>query len=135
MVEKNNILDKSQYLIFKIFWFFQHLRYWIEISTETYGSFRVEFLNDEDGKILKENSLFNLYDLWTVNRSGFLLETYELKIVKLKKIIKKKWRGKKDLPVFKVLIQKIKEGDEMFNPVEHLDGDHEQYFSKLQVWK
>ena len=38
-------------------------------------------------------------------------------------------------PVFKVLIQKIKEGDEMFNPVEHLDGDHEQYFSKLQVWK
>ena len=48
------------------------------MSTETYGSFRVEFLHDEDGEILKENSLFfNLYDLWTVNRSGFLLETYE----------------------------------------------------------
>ena len=53
----------------------------------------------------------------TVNRSGFLLETYELKIVKLKKIIKEKWRGEKDLPGFKVLIQKIKEGDEMFNSV------------------
>ena len=106
------------------------------MSTETYGSFRVEFLHDEDGEILKENSLFfNLYDLWTVNRSGFLLETYELKIVNLKEIVKKKWRGKKDLPGFKVLIQKIKEGDEMFNPVEYLDGDHEQYFSKLQVWK
>ena len=71
----------------------------------------------------------------TVNRSGFLLETYELKIVKLKKIIKKKWRGKKDLPGFKVSMQNIKEGDEMFNPVEYFDGDHQQYFSKLQVWK
>ena len=59
------------------------------MSTETYGSFRVEFLYDEDGEILKENDLFlNFYDLWTVRRSGFLLETYELKIVKLNKIIK-----------------------------------------------
>ena len=28
------------------------------MSSETYGSFRVEFLHDEDGKILKENPLF-----------------------------------------------------------------------------
>ena len=42
------------------------------MCTETYGSFRVEFLHDEDGEILKENDLFfNLYDLWTVTRSGF----------------------------------------------------------------
>ena len=36
------------------------------MCTETYGSFRVEFLHDEDedGEILQENSLFfNLYDL------------------------------------------------------------------------
>ena len=106
------------------------------MSTETYSSFRVEFLYNEDGEILKENDLFfNLYDLWTVTRSGFLLEIYELKIVKLKKIIKKKWRRKKDLSGFKVLLQKIKEGDEMFDPVDYLDGDHEQYFWKLQVWK
>ena len=106
------------------------------MSTETYITFRVEFLHDEDGEILKENDLFfNLYDLWTVCCSGFLLETCELKIVKLKKIIKKKWSGKKDLPGFKVLLQKIKEGDEMFDPVDYLDGDHEQYFCKLQVWK
>ena len=106
------------------------------MSTETYSTFRVEFLHDEDGEILKENDLFfNLYDLWTVSRSGFLLETYELKIVKLKKIIKKKWRGKKDLPGFKVLLQKVKEGDEMFDPVDYLDEDHEQDFCKLQVWK
>ena len=106
------------------------------MSTETYSSFRVEFLYHEDGEILKENDLFfNLYDLWTVTRSGFLLEIYELKIVKLKKIIKKKWRRKKDLSGFKVLLQKIKEGEEMFDPVDYLDGDHEQYFWKLQVWK
>ena len=72
------------------------------MCTETYGSFRVEFLHDEDGDILKENSLFlNLYDLRTVNRFGFLLETYELEIVKLKKIIKKNWRGKKTNQVLK----------------------------------
>ena len=58
-----------------------------------------------------------------------------MKIVKLKKIIKKKWRGKKDLPGFKVLLQKIKEGDETFDPVDYLDADHEQYFCKLQVCK
>ena len=28
------------------------------MSTESYGSFRVEFLHSEDGEILKENSLF-----------------------------------------------------------------------------
>ena len=106
------------------------------MSTETYSTFRVEFLHDEDGEILKENDLFfNLYDLWTVRCSGFLLETCELKIVKLKKIIKKRWSGKKDLPGFKVLLQKIKEGDEMFDPVDYLDEDHEQDFCKLQVWK
>ena len=34
------------------------------MCTEIYGSFRVEFFHDEDGEILKENSLFfNLYDL------------------------------------------------------------------------
>ena len=63
------------------------------------------------------------------------MQTYELKIVKLKKIIKRKWRGKKVLPGFKVLLQKIKEGDEMCDPVDYLDADHEQYFCKLQVWK
>ena len=86
MVEKNNILDKCQYSIFKVFSVFSASK---KMSTETYGSFRVEFLYDEDGEILKENDLFfNFYNLWTVRRSGFLLETYELKIVKLNKIIK-----------------------------------------------
>ena len=118
-IGKKIYLTNLNIQFFKFFSFFSASK---KMSTETYGSFRVEFLHDQDGEILKENYLFfNLYDLWTVNCSGFLLETYKLKIVKLKKIIKKKWRGKKDLPGFKVLLQKIKEGDETFHPVEYLD--------------
>ena len=86
MVEKIIYLTNLniQFLIF--FFVFSASK---KITTETYGSFRVEFLYDEDGEILKENDLFfNFYNLWTVRRSGFLLETYELKIVKLNKIIK-----------------------------------------------
>ena len=55
-----------------------------------------------------------------------------MKIVKLKKIIRKKWRGKKDLPGFKVLLQKIKEEDEMFNPVDYLDADHDNTFANCK---
>ena len=100
------------------------------MSTETYGFFRV------DGEILRENSLFfNLYDLWTIHRSGFLLGTYKSKIVKLKKIVKRKLKGNKELSGFKVFLQKIKEGDEMFDPVKYLEVDYEKYFTKLQVWK
>ena len=33
------------------------------MSTETYSSFRIEFLHDEEGEILSGNSLFfNVYD-------------------------------------------------------------------------
>ena len=106
------------------------------MSTESYGSFRVEFLHSEDGEILKENSLFfNLQDLWTINQSGFLLGTYKTKVVKLKKIVRRELKRKKELPGFKTFLQKIKEEDEIFDPVNYLDGDHEQYFTKLQVWK
>ena len=66
--------------------------------TETYGSFRVEFLYDEEGEILRGDTLFfNIYDLWSVHRSGFLLGTYDHKVTKLKKIIKRKWKGQKKL--------------------------------------
>ena len=104
MVEKIICLKNLNIQIFNFFFFFQHLR---KRSTETYGSFRVEFLHDEDGEILKENDLFfNLYDLWTVTHSGFLLETYELKIVKLKKIIKKNGGERKTYQVLKCYYKK-----------------------------
>ena len=43
------------------------------MNYETYGSFRVEFLNDERGKLLKSDSLFlNIYEFWVLNHvQGF----------------------------------------------------------------
>ena len=79
------------------------------MSTETYGSFRIEFLHDEEGEILSGNSLFfNVYDFWSVHRSGFLLGTYEPKVVKLEKSIKRKWNRQTSLPVIKVLLRKLR---------------------------
>ena len=106
------------------------------MSTETYGSFRIEFLHDEEGEILSGNSLsFNVYDFWSVHRSGFLLGTYERKVVKLENIIKRKWKRQTSLPVINVLLRKTKEDDKAFDPAEYLEGDHEQFFQNLQEWK
>ena len=44
------------------------------MNYETYGSFRVEFLNDERGKWLKSDSLFlNIYEFWVLSHvQGFM---------------------------------------------------------------
>ena len=44
------------------------------MTYETYGSFRVEFLNDERGKLLKSDSLFlNIHDFWILSHAqGFM---------------------------------------------------------------
>ena len=103
---------------------------------ETYGDFRVEFLHDSTGEKIKENRLFlNLYDLWSLQRDGFLLGTYKPRSILLKKIIKKKLRGRNKLPGFKVLVRKFKEGDGWFDPMCYLNGDEKEYFNKLIVWK
>ena len=105
-------------------------------SLETYGDFRVEFLHDSTGEKIKENRLFlNLYDLWSLQRDGFLLGTYKPRSILLKKIIKKKLRGRNKLPGFKVLVRKFKEGDGWFDPMCYLNGDEKEYFNKLIVWK
>lgn len=105
-------------------------------SLETYGDFRVEFLHDSTGEKIKENQLFlNLYDLWSLQRDAFLLETYKPRSILLKKIIKKKLRGRNKLPGFKVLVWKFKEGDGWFDPMCYLNGDEKEYFNKLIVWK
>ena len=93
------------------------------MSTETYGSFRVEFLHNKEGEILRGNSLFfNIYDL-LIHCSGFYLGTYERKVTKLKKISNRKWKGQKKLPGFNILMRKIKDGDEVFNPIEFKNGN------------
>ena len=106
------------------------------MSTETYGSFRIEFLHDEEGQILSGNSLFsNVYNFWSVDRYRFLLGTYERKVVKLEKIIKRKWKRQTSLTVINVLLRKIKEGDKAFDPTEYLEGGHKHFFQNLQEWK
>ena len=40
------------------------------MSYETYGSFRVEFLHDKKGKLLKSDELFlYIYDFWVLTHA------------------------------------------------------------------
>ena len=55
--------------------------------------------------------------------------------MKLERVTRKKWKRVKDLPVINVLIRKLKEGDEAFNPTDFLEVDQEQFFQILQQWK
>ena len=53
----------------------------------------------------------------------------------LKKIIRKKVKGNKELPTYKVLLHKFIVGDEQLNPTDYLNEDHDQYFHILKEWK
>ena len=53
----------------------------------------------------------------------------------LKKVIRKKVKGDKELPTYRVLLCKFIVGDEQFNPTDYLNADHEQYFHILKEWK
>ena len=107
---------------------------------ETYGSdgFRDEFLHDERGKLIKIDKLFyNIYDFWVMQHaSGFMktFEWYNPKEAKLEKILRRKWKKMKDLPLINVVLRKIKEGDQYFNPKSCV-ADEEKYFENLQQWK
>ena len=106
---------------------------------ETYGSanLRVLFMNDERGKMVKTDSLFeNLYDFWTSyhDRNKSILYWYGHKIWKLEMSIQRKWS--KDLPLVNIIIKKFKEKDEIFNPERFLEEfDQEKYFELLKAWK
>ena len=80
-------------------------------SIETYADYRVAFLHDENGGKLWEEDLFlNLYDFWVLRCDGFLLKTYKTKNALLKKMIRKKVRGNKELPTYKVLLRRLQGG-------------------------
>ena len=106
---------------------------------ETYGSanLRVLFMNDERGKMVKTDSLFeNLYDFWTSyhDRNKSILYWYGHKIWKLEMSIQRKWS--KDLPLVNIIIKKFKEKDKFFNPERFLEEfDQEEYCELLKVWK
>ena len=105
-------------------------------SIETYADFRVAFLHDENGGKLWEEDLFlKLCDFWLLRRDGFLLKMYKIKNGLLKKIIRKKVRGDKELPTYKVLLRMIARREEQFNPMDYLNRDLEEYFHILKEWK
>ena len=110
-------------------------------SYETYVSFRVEFLDDKRGNLIRSGRLFfNIYDYWTLTHVEGIRKTerwYYPKLVKLKKYLRKKWKREsvaKQLPIINVLLRKIKERELEFDPTRYLE-DEKQYFANLISWK
>ena len=100
------------------------------MSIET---FRIEFLHDESREKLWGNDLFlNIYDFWCISRDGFLLKDYSRKNSLLKTIIRKKMRGNKELPTYKILLRMCAKREEQFNPMVFLHRDWENYFHILK---
>ena len=99
------------------------------MSDETYGSdgFWVESLHDERGKLIKCDSLFNnICDFWVcIHATGFMKvnHCYHPKTAKLEKVLHKTWEKTKDLPIINVLLRKIREGGNAFNPKGYLGKD------------
>ena len=105
----------------------------------SYGSdnLRVACLNDKKGKNIKRECLFfNLYDHWTLLQAEFksLFNWYHPTIRILAKQIRKKLEDSKDLPSANVFLQKLKEKDKYFCPVNYLN-DKENYLEKMKRWK
>lgn len=65
----------------------------------------------------------------------FYYKLIKLKLILLKKLIKRRLRGRNDLSGFKVILLKFKEGDGRFDPMVYLNKDEEEFFNKLIVWK
>ena len=107
---------------------------------ETCGSaeIRTIFMNDEEGKLIKSDSLFeNLYDFWSCFHMSYktLFIWYHPKMAQLEKAIRRKWVTTKDLPLVNIVLKKFKEKDNYFNPMRYLEGDEEKYFKISQQWK
>ena len=107
---------------------------------ETYGSaeIRTSFMNDEEGKLIKSDSVFeNLYDFWSCFHMSYktLFIWYHPKMAQLEKAIRQKWVTTKDLPLVNIALKKFKEKGNYFNPMRYLGGDEEKYFEILQQWK
>ena len=107
---------------------------------ETYGSagLRVMFMDDEKGKLLKTDTLFeNLYDFWTSYHDpcSIIFSWYCPKIRKLQNNIRRKWKSK-DLSNVNIILKKYVEKDDFFNSMRFLEElDQEKYFELLKAWK
>ena len=67
--------------------------------------------------------------------TDFLLKTYKIKYALLKKIIRKKVSGNKELLTYKVFLRMIARREEQFNLMDYLNRDLEEYFHILKEWK
>ena len=103
-----------------------------KMNFETYGSFRIKFLNDKKGKLLKNDELFlNIFDFCTLYHAPgnmTLRSWYYPKLTKLERILRKKWKQiekkVKTLPyisIINIIIEKIKEEDAAFDPTLYLN--------------
>ena len=105
---------------------------------ETYANLRVIFMNDERGKNIKTDTLFeNLYDYWTSyhNPNKSLFWWYDQKLWKLEMTIKKKWNAKV-LPLVNIIFKKYRDKDEHFDPKKFLEEvDQEKCFELFRTWK
>ena len=138
-LEIKKMLDNSYGATFLIF-FSLIENFKMDELFETYGSdgFRDKILHDERGKLIKTDKLFyKIYDFWVMQHaSGFMktFEWYNPKEVKLEKILRRKCEKMKDLPLINVVLKKIKEGGQYFNPKSYVE-DEEKNFENLQQWK
>ena len=96
----------------------------------------MEYLHDEKGKKIKDNSLFdNIYDYSSAcnndgNKAGNNWHGQKMSL--LEQTIRKKH---KELPLINIVFKKIKEKDIFVNPEIYLQGNHEKYFELLKEWK
>ena len=103
----------------------------------SYGSddLRVACLNDKKGKNIKGESLFlNLYDYWTLAHAEYKFEWYHPKIAILEIQLRKKLKDFKDFPFANAFLEKFKEKDNEFCPVNYLNNE-ENYSEKMKRWK
>ena len=89
---------------------------------ETYGSaeIRTIFMNDEEGKLIKSDSLFeNLYNFWSCFHMSYktLFIWYLPEMAQLEKLIWRKWVTTKDLQLVNIVFKKFKEKDNCFNSI------------------
>ena len=108
--------------------------------TETYGGFRINFLNELTGgelwdSLMGNELFFNLYDFWCIWKHGYLIDNYDQRNTFLKHIIRRKVRRDPNLPSYKIVLRMISNFNEDFNPSSYLEGDWGEYFEKLRMWK